>query len=72
MAKGKSPSPTRASGLPTSPKTDKARMRVYAAQDALGTLRRAEEVRRDPGLMADARALAAREQAALAKVIKAK
>ncbi|HTI81745.1 MAG TPA: hypothetical protein VL614_14955 [Acetobacteraceae bacterium] len=70
MAKGKSSGGSR--GLPVSPKTDAARQRMWAAESALGTLRRAGEIQRDPKLMADARALAAREQAALAKITKAK
>lgn len=57
---------------PAVPKTDAARERMWRAQDALGTIRRAEEIKRDPGLMRDAKSLAKREIAALSKVTKAK
>lgn len=70
MAKSKSGGGSR--GFPAVPKTNAARERVWAAQDALNTMRRSEEIKRDPKLLADARALANREMQALAKVAKTK
>ena len=52
----------------TVPRTDAARQRLWAAQDALGAIKRAEQVKGDKALMRDVRALAAQEAKALAKV----
>ena len=60
----------RTAAISATPRTDAARQRLYAAQDALGSLKRAEQVRRDPNLMRDVRVLAKQEQAALAQVAK--
>lgn len=54
--------------LPANPRSQKAMERKWAAESALQTLRRVEEIRRDPQLMRDARALATREMQALKKV----
>ena len=52
----------------TVPRTDAARQRLWAAQDALGAIKRAEQVKGDRALMRDVRTLAKQEAAALAKV----
>ena len=54
--------------LPAAPKTDAAQRRLWAAQEGLGAIKRAEQVKQDPRLMRDVQALARQEQKALAKV----
>ena len=56
------------SRLSAAPRTDAARQRLWAAQDALGAIKRAEQVRSDPTLMRDVRALAKQEAKVLTKV----
>ena len=63
MAKG-----SRGLSTTASPKTDAARQRLWAAQEGLSSIKRAEQVKQDPRLMRDVKALAKQEQAALAKV----
>lgn len=46
---------------------DKERQRQYKAQDALRDLQRADEVRRDKGLMKDVKALAQQQLKAVSK-----
>ena len=63
MAKG-----TSSPSLSRTPKSDKARERLWAAQSGLESLKHAEEVKKNPALMRDVKVLAKQEQAALAKV----
>lgn len=46
---------------------DKERQRKYAAEDGLKALQRADEVRRDKGLMKDVQALAKQQLKAVSK-----
>lgn len=49
---------------------DEARERKYRAEDALRTMQRADEIKRDKGLVKDMKALAREQMAALGKVAK--
>lgn len=49
-------------------KEDKARERRYRAEDALNTLTRAEEIKRDKGLMRDVKACAQAKMKELSSV----
>lgn len=51
-------------------KEDEARERKWKAEDALRTMQRAEEIKRDPDLCNDMKALAKEQMAALKKVAK--
>lgn len=51
---------------------DRERERKWKAEDALRTLQRAEDVRKDKGLMKDAQKLAAEQMASLQKVAQGK
>lgn len=50
------------------PKTDAQRNRAYRAESALSTLTAAEQIKRDPGLMRDAKSLAKAKAAEMNKI----
>jgi hypothetical protein len=52
----------------TAPKTSAQQERAWRAQSALESIKRAEQVKSDPNLMRDVKALARQEQQALARV----
>ena len=54
--------------IPSTPKTSAQQERVWRAQSALESIKRAEQVKRDADLMRDVNALARQEQQALARV----
>lgn len=56
------------SAVPTA--TDKARERRYQVSDALSTMQRAEEIRKDKSLMKDIKCLAKEQMQSLGKVAK--
>lgn len=51
-------------------KAEAERMRKYEAEDALRTLTRADEIRKDKSLMADVKKCAMAQKRALEKVVK--
>ena len=57
--------------VPAISKTYAAQERRWKAEEALRTMQRVEEIKRDTGLMRDARALAKQQMQSLAKVAKA-
>lgn len=71
MGKKKSRMPVESVAAPSKISTeDKARMRRYEAEDAIRTLQRADEIRRDKDLCKDMKALAKEQMEALKKVAK--
>lgn len=66
--KSRMPVESLGSAVPTA--SDKARERRYQVQDALGTMQRAEEIRKDKALMTDIKKLAKEQVKALSSVAK--
>lgn len=54
--------------LSTTPKTDKARERLWAAQSAISTLQEAKRIQTNPSLLRDARTLATEQAKALKSI----
>lgn len=67
-SKARMPVEALGSGVPTA--SDKARERRYQVESALSTMQRAEEIKRDKGLMKDIKCLAKEQMSALGKVAK--
>lgn len=66
--KNKLPVESLGSSVPTA--SDKARERRYQVSDALSTMQRVEEIRKDKALMKDIKCLAKEQMSALSKVAK--
>lgn len=66
--KRKLPVESLGSSVPTA--SDKARERRYQVTDALNTMQRAEEIKKDKSLMKDIKLLAKDQMSALGKVAK--